>query len=74
VKIIKNTWTGHTLYRNCLLKYDNEGEMKGRIEMTGRPGRRCEKLLDDLEEKRGYCKMKDESVDRTVWRTRFEGG
>jgi len=35
----------------------------------GRWGRRRQKLLDDLEEKRGYWKLKEEALDRTVWRT-----
>jgi len=25
--------------------------------------------MDDVEEKRGYCKLKEEAVDGTVWRT-----
>jgi hypothetical protein len=58
VKIRKDTWFGHTLYINCLVKYVNEGEMEVRIEMTRRRGRRCKKLLDDFEEKRGYWKLK----------------
>ena len=37
--------------------------------MKGRRGRRCKKLLDYLEEKRGYCKLKEEAVDRTLWGT-----
>ena len=42
--------------------------------MTGRQGRRRKQLLDDLKEKRGYCKLKEEALDRTVWRTRFGRG
>ena len=37
--------------------------------MTGRRGRRCKQLLDDLKEMRGYWKLKEEALDRTVWRT-----
>jgi len=44
----KANWIGHSLRRNCLLQGVMEGEMKGGIEVTGRPGRRREKLLDDL--------------------------
>ena len=40
--------------------------------MTGRRGRRRKQLLDDLQEKRGYCKLKDEALDCTVWRTGLE--
>jgi hypothetical protein len=39
--------------------------------VTGRQGRRCKQLLDDLKENRGYWKLKAEAVDHTVWRTRF---
>ena len=34
-------------------------------------GRRRKKLLDDLKDRRGYCELKEEAVDRTVWRNRF---
>jgi hypothetical protein len=33
--------------------------------VTGRQGRRCRKLLDDLKEKRGYSHLKEEALDRT---------
>jgi hypothetical protein len=42
---------GHTLRRNCLLKHVNEGKTEGRIEVTGRRGRRRKQLLDDLKGK-----------------------
>jgi hypothetical protein len=45
--------------------------MKGEIEMTRRRGRRRRKLLDDLKERRGYCHLKEETLDRTVWRAGF---
>jgi hypothetical protein len=35
-----------------------EGKLEGRIEMTGRRGRRRKQLLDDLKEKRSYWKLK----------------
>jgi len=41
------------------------------IEVTGRQGRRRTKLLDNLKERRGYSHLKEEALDRTVWRTRF---
>jgi hypothetical protein len=65
---------GHTLHRNCLLKHVIEGKIEGRIEMTGRRGRRRKRLLDDLKEKGRYWKLKEEALDRTVWRTRFGRG
>jgi hypothetical protein len=48
-----------------------EGKLEGRIEMTGRRGRRRKQLLDDLKEKRRYWKLKEKALDRTLWRTCF---
>ena len=42
--------------------------------MTGRRGRRRRKLLDDLKERRGYSHLKEEALDRTMWRARFGRG
>ena len=42
--------------------------------MTGRQGRRHRKLLDDLKERRGYSHLKEEALDRTMWRPRFGRG
>jgi hypothetical protein len=42
--------------------------------VTGRRGRRRRKLLDDLKERRGYCHLKEEALDRTTWRARFGRG
>jgi hypothetical protein len=67
----KANWIGHILRRNCLLKHVIEGKLEGRIEMSGRRGRRRKQLLDDLKEKRRYWKLKEEALDRTLWRTRF---
>jgi hypothetical protein len=39
-----------------------------------RRSRRRKQLLDDLEESRGYCKLKEEALDRTVWKTGFGRG
>jgi len=44
------------------------------IEVIGRQGRRRMKLLDDLKERRGYSHLKEEALDRTMWRARFGGG
>jgi hypothetical protein len=59
------------LRRNCLLLQVIEGKIKGGIEVTGRRGRRRRKLLDDLKERRGYYHLKEEALDRTMWRARF---
>ena len=54
IKRRKADWIGHILHRNCLLKHVIERKLEGRIEMTGRRGRRRKQLLDDLKEKRRY--------------------
>jgi hypothetical protein len=59
------------LHSNCLLREVIEGKIKGGIEMTGRWGRRCRKLLDDLKEGRGYSHLKEEALDYTMWRAHF---
>jgi len=38
--------------------------------MAGREQSRKE-VLDDLRETTGYWKLKEEALDRTLWRTRF---
>jgi hypothetical protein len=70
----KANWIGHILCRNCLLKHVIEGKVEGRIEVTGRRGWISKQLLDDVKERRGYCKLKEEAVDRTVWRTGYGRG
>jgi hypothetical protein len=65
---------GHILRRNCLLRRVIEGKIKGRIEVTGRRERKCRKLLDDLKERRGYSHLKEEALDRIIWRVRFGRG
>jgi len=42
--------------------------------VTGKRGRRRRKLLDGLKERRGYSHLKEEALDRTVWRARFGRG
>ena len=42
--------------------------------MTRRRGRRRKKLLDDFKDRRGYCQLKEEALDRTMWRNRFGRG
>jgi hypothetical protein len=51
-----------------------EGKLEGRIEMTGRRVRRRKQLLDDLKEKRQHWKLKEEALDRNMWRNRFGRG
>jgi hypothetical protein len=49
-----------------------EGKIRGGIAVAGRRGRRRRKLLDYLKERRGYSHLKEEALDRTKWRARFE--
>jgi len=70
----KANWIGHILRRNCLLKQVIEEKIKGEMEVARRRGRRCKKLLDDLKDRRGYYHLKEEALDRTMWKHRFGGG
>jgi hypothetical protein len=62
------------LRRNCLLQQVIKGGIKGGIEVTGRRGRRSRKLLDDLKEGREYSHLKEEALDRAMWRAWFRRG
>jgi hypothetical protein len=70
----KANWIGHILRINCLLQQVIKGKIKEGIEVTGRRGRRRTKLLDDLKERRGYSHLKEEALDRSMWRARFGRG
>jgi hypothetical protein len=70
----KANWIGHILSRNYLLQRVIEGKIQGRIEVTGRRGRRCRKLLDDLKERKRYSHLKEKALDRTMWRAHFGRG
>jgi hypothetical protein len=64
----------HLAYELPTKKHVIEGKIGGRIEVTGRRGRKHKQVLDDLKEKRKYWKLKEEALDRTMWRTRFGEG
>jgi hypothetical protein len=66
----KANWIVHILRRNCLI----EGKIKGELEVTRKRGRRRNKLLDDLKDRRGYSHLKEEALDRTMWRAGFGRG
>ena len=65
---------GHILRGNCLLQRVIERKIKGGIEVTEIRGRRRRKLLDNLTERRGNSHLKDETLDRTMWRADFGRG
>jgi len=67
---VSTNWIGHILRRNCLLKQVIEGKIKGEMEVT----RRRKKLLDDLKDRRGYSHLKEEALDRNMWRNCFWRG
>ena len=55
------------------LKHVIEEKKEGRMEMTGRRGRRRKQLSDDLEETKGYCKKerrstRSHSVENSIWK------
>ena len=63
-------WKANWIW-SYLLKQVIEEKIKGEIEVTRWRGRRRKKLLDDLNERRGYSHLKEEALDRTMWRNRF---
>ena len=67
IKRRNTSWIAHVLRKNCLLK-------RVSIEVTERRGRRLKQILDDFKETRGYWKLKEDVVDRILWRNRFGRG
>ena len=65
----KDNQIGHIWFKDCVLKHVTEGKIEKVVDGTGKRGRRRKQLLDELKERRGYCKLKEEALDRTVWRT-----
>jgi hypothetical protein len=59
------------LCRNRQPKHVIEGKVEGNTEVMGRQGIRRKQLLDHLQEKKGYWKLKEEALVRTLWRIRF---
>ena len=70
IKIWKANCIDHIVRRNCRSKHVIEGNTEG----TGRRRQRCKQLLNKLKTKRSCWNMKEESLDRTLWRTRFGRG
>ena len=60
----KANWIGHILCRNCLIRQVIEGKIKGEAENV----RSCWMTLGKGED------MKEEPLNRTLWRNRFGGG
>jgi len=70
----KTNRIAHILRRNCLLKHTIERKIQGKISVTGTQGRRLKQLMDELKEARGNWKFKEETRNRTMWRTGFKIG
>jgi hypothetical protein len=68
----KAYWIGYSWRGNCFLKHVIDGMVDGRMEVTGRRGRRREQVLHEIKKNRGHLKLEKEAIDRTVWRTRLE--
>jgi hypothetical protein len=62
------------LRKNFLLKHVTEGKIEGTIEVTGRQERSRKQLLDNLEGTTEYCKLKEETLARTLRKTDFGRG
>jgi hypothetical protein len=70
----KDNWIGRILLNNCFLKHAIQGKKVLRIAVTGRRGRRRKKFLNDIKGTQSYWKLKQEALDRTLWRMRFGRG
>jgi hypothetical protein len=69
----KISWTDRVRNEKVLHRVI-EGKVEGKIEVTGRRGRRRKQLLNELKETRGYWKLKEETLDHPLWRTHFGRG
>ena len=48
-----------------------EGKVEGDIDVARRQRRRSRQVLDKIKKMRGYWKLEEEALDRTVWRTPY---
>jgi hypothetical protein len=55
----------------AFLKHVTEGKTEERILVVERLGIRSKQLSDDPKEKRGYCKLQQQTLDGAVWRLCF---
>ena len=70
IKRRKANWIGNISGGNCILKHVIKGNIEEKVEMKRTQQRRRKQLLDDLTEMAGYCKLKRQSLDSAMWRTR----
>ena len=78
----KISWTDHVRNEEVLLRVNEQRNILHEIrkqkanwemEVARRRRQRRKKLLDDLD-RRGYSHLKEEALDRTMWRHHFGGG
>jgi hypothetical protein len=72
IKTRKANRIGLALSWNCLQKHVTEGKLERMIYVTGRRGRRCKQLLDDLRETRESWKLEQEGKELWLGRIRNE--
>ena len=70
----KSKWIGHIKIRNCRPNYVIGGKIEIRFDVTVKRGRRSKQTLGYFRVIRGCYKLKQEALDRTLWRTRFGRG
>jgi len=68
----KAKWIGNILCMNCFLKHVTEGKTEGRIKVTGRQGRKCKQLLDNLQLKTGSWKLRGSTRSHS-WKRLWTG-
>ena len=75
----KKICIGHHVKNSLFLSNSKERwifstSFRRNTQLWWRRGRRRKKLLDDLKDRRGYSHLKEEALDRTMWRNRFGRG
>jgi len=65
---------GHILRTNCILKQVIEGKPGERINTTIKTRIRRKQLQNDVKEMTAFWKLKEEALDRNMWRTGFGRG
>jgi hypothetical protein len=63
IKRKKPRWICHVLHSNCLLEHVIEGKIEESIVVTGGQRRGHRQLQDDLKDKKGCWKFKEEALD-----------
>jgi hypothetical protein len=64
IKRRKAKLLGHIWCMEYLVKHIIKGKIEVRIAVTVRPRGKVKQQLNDLKEKRGYWKLKEEALDR----------